>query len=119
MTVPELEKYRELKEYAVGWIVRLLMMRGIEALKEYATLKNYSYSWVTKQLEIAQKPREEAKIQIIQFIKSNTHVTADTIKEYANKKLKQNHSADEIEIALPKILEIAKNYKEGLITIEL
>lgn len=119
MSVSELEKYRELKDYAVGWIVRLLLMRGIEALKEYAVLKNYSYSWVTKQLEIAQKPREEAKIQILQFIKSNTHVTTDTIKEYAFKKMKQNHSSDEIEVALPKILEIAKNYKEGLITIEL
>lgn len=119
MTVPELEKYRELKDYAVGWIVRLLVMRGIEALKEYALLRNYSYTWVTKQLEIAQKPRDESKVQILQFIKSNTHVTSETIKEYAAKKLKQTHSTQEIETAIPKILEIAKNYKDGLITIEL
>jgi superfamily II DNA or RNA helicase len=119
MTVQELEQYRELKQYAIGWIVRQLTARGEAALLEYANYKNYSKSWAYKQIEFTTKNRDDAKISILQFIQANGHLSDEHIGEYAAKKMKNTHSKEEIEIAIPKIIVIADQIKKGIIKLEL
>lgn len=119
MSVQELEEYRELKNYAIGWIVRQLTARGEAALMEYANFKNYSKSWAYKQIEFTTKNRDDAKISILQFIKANGHLSDEYIGEYAAKKMKNTHSKEEIEIAIPKIIVIADQIKKGIIKLEI
>ncbi len=124
MSVAELEKYRELKEYAIGWLVRQIVPRGTPALEEYANLKGYARAWVTKQLEIAESGRVVAKEQVWQFIKDNTHLcneeatNVEFIRDYAYKKLKATHTVAEMEILMPKILKVAIDLGTGTIKVE-
>lgn len=114
MTVSELETYREQKEFSVAWIVRQLLFRSENDLKEYAALitpnkKAYSIAWAYKQIEMSNKNREETKSHIWEFIQTNPHITEDYLKDYAIKKLKANHSPQQIEFLIPKILQAAKD----------
>lgn len=115
MTVEEIEKYREIKGYQIGWVSRQLITRGREALEQYAKIKNYSASWVTRQLSLIEESRQGAKNDIWDFIKKNKHVEKDFIKEYSIKKLKANHSEQEINIIVPKILEAVDNLRKDLV----
>jgi superfamily II DNA or RNA helicase len=112
MTIPELEKYREIKEYKLGWVVRQLWSRGDEAIKEYAKLKGYTDGWTRRQLAEAQENRVKVKAEIWAFIKDNSHLEANVIEEHAYKKLKASHKQSEINILMPKILENAELYKK-------
>lgn len=105
LNVIELEQYREIKGYSVAWCVRQLIARGNNSLHEYAKNKKYSASWITKQLELSESAREKAKIDIWKFIQKNKHTDIDYIKKYSVSKLKANHSPQEIEILIPKIIE--------------
>ena len=119
MTVPQLEEYRELKNYKLGWIVRILVTRGREALTEYAALKNYSNTWIDKQLEFLDGEKDVAKIRVLSFIKHNHHVDEKAIEEFSIKKLKAYYSKAELETAIQKIMKITSDYRAGLIKIEL
>lgn len=107
MSVQELERYRELKEYSLGWIVRQLLTRDRSELIEYATIKNYSHAWVQRQIRVANESKENVKNQIWEFLQQNKHLSKDVIANYAHKKLKANHSKKEIEELIPKILQSA------------
>lgn len=119
LTVAELEQYKDLKDYSFGWLVRQLVARGPEALVEFGKIKNYSPSWAAKQTEISGKTRDDAKKQILNFIKHNTHVGDEIIEAYAAKKLRPTHTKEEIVAALPKILQLNEQYRKGEIKIEL
>jgi superfamily II DNA or RNA helicase len=118
MNVEELEKFRELKEYSVGWLVRQLLARGEQALKDYAKMKNYSPGWVYKQLSMAEEQREAVKASIWEFIQENPHVDNEYLKEFSTKKLKTNHTSQQIEFLIPKILEAAADFRTGKIKVE-
>jgi len=118
MNIEELEKFRELKEYSVAWLVRQLLARGEQALKDYAKIKNYSPAWVTKQLSIAEDGREAVKAAIWEFIQENPHVDNEYLKEFSTKKLKTNHTAQQIDFLVPKILEAAADFRNGKIKVE-
>jgi superfamily II DNA or RNA helicase len=115
MSIAELEEYRELKNFSVQWVIRFLKIKGHAALSEYAAIKNYSKAWVYKQLEIAEKEKQDAKDLIWDFVVENEHATNEMISDYANKKLKINHSPEQINFLLPKILEKAKEYRLGIL----
>lgn len=124
MTIPELELYRELKEYRVGWIVRQLITRGEDALKEYAALetatkKPYSVAWAYKQLEMSQGERVASKAAVLEFIHNNPHVGPGYLKEYSIKKLKATHTPQELAAAIPKILDLYERFIKGEVTIEI
>ncbi len=105
MTVTELERFRELKEYSLGWIVRQLLTRDRHQIIEYAMIKNYSQAWINRQIRVAEEGRENVKNQIWEFLQQNKHLSTDMITDYAYKKLKANHSKKEIEELMPKILQ--------------
>jgi superfamily II DNA or RNA helicase len=113
MSVEELERYRELKEYSIGWIVRQLIVRDPKYLYEYASLKNYSEAWVRKQKQVAEKGRDDVKQQIWDFIQKNLHISDQQIQDFATKKLKANHSIQEIELLIPMIIKAAKEVREN------
>jgi len=119
MTLEQLDQYRELKDYSFGWLVRQLISRGPAALAEYGRMKNYSPSWAAKQMELSDKTRTDAKRQILQFIKANTHVGDETLEYYAAKKLRPTHTKEEVAAALPKILLLSQQFRKGEISIEL
>jgi superfamily II DNA or RNA helicase len=114
MNVKELEAYRESKEYALGWIVHQLVPRGRLALQEYADYKGYSKAWVNRQLAGVEEKRIANKRIVFEFMKGNTHVTHDFLKEFAAKKLKPTHTQEEIEILIPKILTTFEEIKLGI-----
>jgi superfamily II DNA or RNA helicase len=118
MTVDELERFRAIKEYQVGWAVRQLMARGIDDLREYARIKNYTPAWVDKQIGMAEKGREEIKQLIWKFIQDNPQIDEQLLKDYASKKLKSNHSPQQIETLLPLIVKAFKDFHAGLIKVE-
>jgi superfamily II DNA or RNA helicase len=105
MDVMELEQFREIKQYSIGWVVRQLMARSINDLEAYARFKNYSKAWVSKQIELAENARNLAKQNIWEFMQNNPHITDDFLSDYAYKKLKATHTQKQIEILIPKILE--------------
>ncbi len=111
MTIPELEKYRELKEYKLGWVVRQLYSRGDQAVKEYAQLKGYTDAWVWRQIKEGEEIRVKAKEEVWQFITDNPHLDDEAIKAIALKKLKASHNENQINILMPKILENAALFK--------
>ncbi|PSR56095.1 DEAD/DEAH box helicase [Adhaeribacter arboris] len=51
MSVREVEAFRLLRGYKIGWAVHQLRERGRTALEEYAQLKNYKAGWVNHQME--------------------------------------------------------------------
>lgn len=114
MSVEELERYRELKEYSIGWIVRQLLSRDSEQLYRYAALKSYSDAWVRKQRQVAQKGRDDVKNQIWEFIQKNLHMSDQQIQDFSTKKLKANHSVQEIESLIPMIIKAAKEVRENV-----
>lgn len=112
MSVSELEQFRIIKSYSVGWIVRQLLGRGNEALKEYAKIKGYAVGWVTRQEQVAENNRKNAIKPIWAFIKNNPHVKAEYIIDFTYKKLKSTHNNDQIDTIIPKILEVFNNPEE-------
>jgi superfamily II DNA or RNA helicase len=105
LSISELEEFRVLKEYQLGWIVRQLIPRGEDALKEYARLRGFQSSWVDMQLRVGEKFRQEAKDKLWAFIVQNPHLDDDYISGEAWKTLKMSHTPQQIEALIPKILE--------------
>lgn len=117
MTVEELEQYRAFKEYSVGWIVRQLVYRGEKDLREYGRMKRYANAWATKQLDLIQENQKASKKKIWAFMQDNKHVDVEFFKNYAEKKLRQTHSPQQIETLMPEILRWFEGIKSGQVTI--
>jgi len=115
MDIKELEAYRESNGYKLGWIIHQLLPRGREALEAYANEKGYAKAWVNRQLNMAEEKRIASKREIWEFSKKNQHISNDFLKEYAIKKLKQNHNPEEINILIPKILMKFNEIKLGVL----
>jgi superfamily II DNA or RNA helicase len=105
MTILELERYRELKEYKIDWVANQLYARGDAAIREYATLKGYAVAWASRHIAIANERRAKAKDDLWQFICDNPHLDDDSIQDFAHKKLKFSHNREQISVLLPKIVE--------------
>lgn len=118
LTIKELERFRELKGYSVSWVVRQLLVRGEDDMREYARMKNYAEAWVTKQIDISEKGREETKQLIWKFIQENPHIDEAYLKDYAAKKLKSNHTIQQIEYLLPLMVQGFKDFHAGLIKVD-
>jgi superfamily II DNA or RNA helicase len=104
MTIPELEKYRELKEYKVDWLVHHLYARGDQALKEYGALKGYATAWAYRHMKIAEEKRNKAKEDLWDFLLSNPHLDDNAVQDFAVKKLKGTHNKEQLLHLLPKIV---------------
>jgi len=113
----ELEEFREAKGHSIGWVVKNVLLRSIspteqhKLLSEYGTIKRYATGWASKQMQLHEENREEAKAQIWQFIQDNQHVTNDYLSDYSYKKLKATHTEQQIKITIPKIIEAAENFR--------
>jgi superfamily II DNA or RNA helicase len=105
LSISELEEFRVLKEYQLGWVVRQLIPRGEEAIREYARLRGFATAWVNMQTGMAEKFRQEAKDKLWGFITQNQHLDDDYISQEAWKTLKMSHTPQQIEALIPKILE--------------
>lgn len=116
MTIYDLERFREIKNYKIGWVVRQLLQRGESALREYANYKGYQESWVKIQLAHAEKQRVEIKSALWEFIKANIHLIDQDIETEARKKLKAVYSDEQISGLLPAILKAKEEYKKGTLT---
>lgn len=113
MSIPELEEYRSLKKYSLAWVCNQLYSRGDQAIKDYARFKNYSEAWVYRNLKIAEEKRVLAKAVLWEFLLDNPHADEKIIKEYTYKKLRASHSAEMIEVLLPKIIDETKKLHYG------
>lgn len=113
MSLEQLEEYRELKGYTIAWIVRQLSMagRGQYALYDYAAMKKYSNAWVHKQKSLVKNAKEDALNNIWEFMKTNTHIDEAYMTAYATKKLKSNHSPEEILRLIPQIINAMNDLK--------
>jgi superfamily II DNA or RNA helicase len=116
MTIYELEKYREMKDYKLPWLVRILLQRGETALKDYAQYRGFQSSWVNVQLGMAEKERIEVKTQVWNFIKANPHLDEISVRAESIKKLKSVYDPAQIEFLMPKILQARLDFKMGVIT---
>lgn len=111
MSISELEKYRELKEYKLGWLVRQLYKRGDDAIIEYARFKGYQDAWIHIQIKNAEAERIKSKEEIWNYIIDNPHLDDEAIKLHSLKKLKSTHKENDINILIPKIIKNAQKYR--------
>lgn len=110
MTVQELEKTREERDAAIGWVVRQLMNRDPEELEQYAVLKGYSKSWIQYQNEKVIEPlRLEANTKLWDHIRTNLHLTEKDVIDAAYKMLSYTHSKKMIDLLIPRILEAKRS----------
>jgi hypothetical protein len=105
MSIEELERYRVLKKYELGWMVHQLLPRGKESLFEYQRLRNFSPNWAPAQIAQQNKKREIILDGIWNFIQANPHLQKAEIEKEAFKKMKSSFSSEEIKAMIPKILE--------------
>lgn len=105
MSISELEEFRKAKEYSLQWMVNQLLPRGKSALQEYATMRNFSASWVPMQLKMAEDKKVKTLDVIWEYIQDNPHLSESDIESFAHRKLRSNHTSQEISILVPKILE--------------
>ncbi len=69
-------------------------------------------------MEFAEKGREETKQAIWKFIQDNPHIDEDYLRDYASKKLKSNHTQQQIEYLLPLMVQGFKDFHAGLIKVD-